>query len=260
MSTPRIKLIKSLDQSFPEELLEGLVDKYIEIKQQFYLGKFQPTELNAARFCEYVLRLLEFIDKGQYTPLAKSLNTSKIIGELPKNISLTNTVRQFIPNLVRVLLDVRNQRDVAHVGGEVSPNFSDSLFVVHSTDWIFTELIRHFYVCPIEEARRIVISLNETKLPVIGEFDGFLRVLDPNLAVKDKTLLLLYHKQPTSLSDANLLKWSEYSNSSRYKKVILKDLHQEVLVHYQGTMVTLTAVGIKYVESKFSNFLMGVNT
>jgi hypothetical protein len=249
MSITKSQLIASLNAKIPKEILEGILDEYQTIKHQFFLGKFQPTELNAARFCEYVLRLLEHTDTSTYTPIGTHLNSAKIIGEVAKNTSLQDTLRIFIPNVIRVLLDVRNKRDVAHVGGEVSPNFSDSVFVVHSVDWILTEVVRHFHVCSVDDARKIVNTINEVKIPIIAEFDGFVRVLNTSLGIQDKVLVILYYKQPSKVSEKSLLEWSEYQNSSRFKKDILKGLHKDAFIHYKDSFAQLTPSGILYVQN-----------
>lgn len=75
------------------------------------------------------------VDEGTgeqfFTPFETSLKSENIINRLSNNTSLPSTIRFLIPRLARVVLDVRNKRDVAHVGGEVNPNYSDSLFIVH---------------------------------------------------------------------------------------------------------------------------------
>ncbi|MGK7955533.1 MAG: hypothetical protein AB4063_09775 [Crocosphaera sp.] len=148
------------------------------------------------------------------------------------------------------MLDIRNQRDIAHVGGEVSPNYSDFLLVSHAADWILVELIRNYHTNSIDEARKIVESINETKIPVIVEIDDFVRVQNTTLKAEEKTLLILYHKQPNKVSDTDLIKWIKYSNSSRYKTKILKALDDEVLIHYDNGFCTILLKGIHYVENK----------
>ncbi|MGD2179818.1 hypothetical protein [Lusitaniella coriacea] len=252
MSIQRTKLEAALSTKLPKDILITLLDEYQKIKQQFFLRKFQPTELNAARFSECTLRLIEFLDTGNYTAFGTSLNTQKIISRVEKNTSLPEGIRFFIPRLTRVLLDIRNKRDVAHVGGEVSPNYSDSLLVSHSADWILVELIRNYHTNSIDEARKIVESITETKVPVIAEVDDFVRIQNTKLKTDEKTLLILYYKQPDKVSDADLRKWIRYKNSSRYRTEILKMLDNAALIHYENSFCTLLPKGIKYVEKNIT--------
>ena len=125
--------------------------------------------------------MIDFLDTGSYTAIGKQLDTQKIINRVTNNTGLPEGIRFFIPQVTRVLLDIRNKRNVAHVGGEVNPNYSDSVFVSHSADWILIELIRNYHINSIDEARKIVESINETKMPVIVEVDSFIRVQNTKL-------------------------------------------------------------------------------
>ncbi len=252
MSIQRSKLESSLSSQIPRDILITLLDEYQHLKQQFFLQKFQPTELNAARFSECTLRLIEFLDTGKYTPFGKQLNTQNIINHVNSNISLPDGIRFFIPQLTRVLLDIRNKRNVAHVGGEVNPNFSDSLFVSHAADWILIEIIRNYHTNNINEAKKIVDSINETKIPVIVEVDGFIRVQNTKLTGNQKTLLILYYKQPEKVKDTDLMKWIRYTNTSRYKTEILKSLDDEALIHYENSFCVILPKGIVHVEKNIS--------
>lgn len=252
MSIQRIKLESALSTKLPKDILIALLDEYQHIKQQFFLRKFQQTELNAARFSECVLRLIEFLDRGSYTPFGKQLNTQNIINSVINNTGLPEGIRFFIPQLTRVLFDIRNKRNVAHVGGEVSSNYSDSLFVSHSADWILVELIRNYHTNSIDEARKIVESINEIKIPIIVEVGNFIRIQNTKLKADQKTLLILYYKQPDRVSDGNLIRWLGYTNASRYRTEILKLLDDEALIHYEKGFCTLLPKGIIYVEKNIN--------
>ncbi|WNZ25437.1 hypothetical protein HJG54_22995 [Leptolyngbya sp. NK1-12] len=252
MSVQKSQIESALSAQLPKDIITELLNEYQHIKQQFFLRKFQPAELNAARFSECVLRLIEFLDTGNYTPFGKQLNTQNIINRISNNTGLPEGVRFFIPQLTRVLLDIRNKRNVAHVGGEVNPNYSDSLLVSHSADWILIELIRNYHTNSIDEARKIVESINEAKIPVIVEVGSFVRVQNTKLKADQKTLLILYYKQPDKVSDADLIKWIKYSNASRYRTEILKVLDDEALIHYENGFCTLLPKGIIHVEKNIS--------
>ena len=257
MSISESALLTSLQAHLPRDVLTELLKEYKLIKQQFFLNKFQPAELNGGRFAECALRLLEFVDQGSFTPFGTQLNSENIINRLPNNVALPNTIRFFIPRLTRVVLDVRNKRDVAHVGGEVNPNYSDSLFIVHSADWILTEIVRHYHACSVDQAAAIVSTLNEVQVPIIDEINGFVRVLDTSLKTADKVLVILYSKQPDSVAEGDLRKWIEYKNSTDFKKKILNVLHKDALIHFEQGVCVLTKKGILYVEkSTPSNILL----
>lgn len=167
---------------------------------------------------------------------------------IENNTTLHDSLRYYIPRLLVVLLDVRNRRDVAHVGGDVNPNLSDALFVAHTTDWIMTEIVRVYFQCPINEAQRVANSLNETRVPIIANVDGFLRVQNTDLSPEKKALAILYYKYPHKVRDSDLQKWVRYANITHFKNNKLKPLDTDALIHYEDGFCTLLDKGKLYVE------------
>lgn len=252
MSITKDEIVRALTPSLPMEVVIHMLEDYQEIKQQFFLRRFKPSELDAGRFAESVLRLLEFRDIGDYTPYGKQIDSEKIIRRVENNISLMEAERFLIPRQARVLLDIRNKRNVAHPAGDVDPNFSDSVFIVHGADWILTELIRLYYTCSIDEARRIVDSINQVSIPIVADIDGFIRIQDADMDARKKTLVILYHKDPDKVSDIDLAKWLKYKNVSRLRKELLPRLDDECLIHYQNGKCALLPNGKLYLEKNIS--------
>jgi hypothetical protein len=250
MSVTRSEIEAALCQSLPTEVVSALLDEYVSIKKQFFLKNFRPSELNAARFSECVLRLIEFLIMGSYTPFGTKLGSDKIINKAKDATQLPEGIRFYTLSLVRVLLDIRNRRNVAHTGGEVDPNYSDSLFVSHAADWIMTELVRNYHTVDIDEAREIVESINKSPIPVVVETDEFVRVQNAKLSLEKTLLLILYHKYPKSVFFYDLYTWTKHmpkSNSTSVRDCLDK-LNEKSLVHPVGSSFVLLPSGIKYVE------------
>jgi hypothetical protein len=254
MSLLESTIINSLKTKLPEDVLIELVKEFKQIKLHFMLMKWRPSELNCARFGECVLRLLQHINGDPITPFGTTANSEKIISRIENNTIIDDGVRFLIPRLVRVVLDFRNKRDVAHVATVVDPNEADSLLVLTSSSWIFAEIIRNYHSVSIDEATKIVRSIVETNLPIVNDFDGFVRILDTSLTATEKTLVSLYYKQPEKVKDTDLFKWTEYGIIGNYKSKILKPLHQNALVHYENSFCALTTKGISDAEKIVSRF------
>lgn len=252
MSVTKAALIGILSSKIPVDIVTKMLDEYEHIKQQFFLRRFQPSELNGARFGECILRLLEHAESGTYTPFGTPLRSEQILRQVESNSNLSETLRFFVPRLTRVILDVRNRRDVAHVGAAVNPNYSDALFVVQASDWILTELVRLFHASSIDQAQRIVDSVNEIRIPIVAEVDGFIRVQNTDLDARQKALVVLYYKQPTKVRDSQLATWIQYGNASRFKNTILRKLDADALIHYEGGSCSLLPKGVNYVEKNVS--------
>lgn len=103
-------------------------------------------------------------------------------------------------------------------------------------------------MCSVENASRIVKAINEIHVPIVATVDGFIRVQNTSLNVKQKTLVIIYHKIPDKVLDTDLIRWTEYSNAHRYRTGILKELHNEALIHYQNGGCSLLPKGVVYVE------------
>lgn len=254
MSVNRSNIEAALAKTLPEEVVSALLDEYLNIKKQFFLRNFRPSELNAARFSEHTLRLVEFLNTGKYTPLAGQVAPNTVIGEAEKNTALPEGIRLHITRLTRVLLGVRNNRNVAHTGGEVDPNYSDSLLVSHGADWILVELVRNYHTNDIEEARKIVETINEIKIPVVAEVDEFVRVQNPDLSLEDTILVILYHKHPDGVLSSQLAYWTSYitSEDDTLVETVLQKLHQQCLIHCPHGFASILPRGIAYVEKNIS--------
>jgi hypothetical protein len=249
VSVSKSAVISAISPPLPRDIVTQLLDEYQHIKQQFFLRKFQPSELNGGRFGECVVRLIQWLDTGAYTPLGTSLgNTETILNHAHQNVTLPETARFYINRLTRVILDIRNKRDVAHVGGKVSPNYSDSLLVCQCADWILTDIIREYHTCPIDTARQMVANINEVHIPIVAEINGWIRIQDTKLDARKKTLVILYYKKPNKVQDSDLAKWIEYQNVPRYRTTVLKELHTEALIHYMSGQCELLPFGVQYVE------------
>ncbi|RZK36999.1 MAG: hypothetical protein EOO61_09580 [Hymenobacter sp.] len=249
MSLARNQVVAALSPALPSEVIEHLITEYQSIKQNFAFKRFRPTELDGGRFGECMLRLFQYFDSGTYTPFGTQVkNSDSIVNKMQNFTALDDSIRLFVPKLTQILMDVRNKRNVAHVGGNVDPSFSDSIFISHATDWILTELIRVYHSCSVDTASKMVRSINEIHVPIVASVDGFVRVQNTNLDNKQKVLVILYHKNPEKVSDINLIAWTEYGNSSRFKTSILKSLHDEALIHYQNGQCSLLPKGVVHVE------------
>jgi hypothetical protein len=109
-------------------------------------------------------------------------------------------VRQKTVPLVRLLLDFRNNRDVAHLGG-FDANGMDALFVMTSATWIMCELIRALGGYTMPEAQKIVDDLAIKEYPVIMERAGELFITHHNLGAKEQVLVWLTRNASASAEE-----------------------------------------------------------
>src|SRR5439155_23977972 len=125
------------------------------------------------------------------------------------------SVRVQIPRVLIALYEIRNNRGVGHVGGDVDPNLMDATVVVAMSKWIVAELIRVFHTVSTEEAQHMVEAAVERSLPIVWKVGDVLRVLKTKIAAKEKALILLYHSR-TWVQEESLCRYVEYSNASMF--------------------------------------------
>jgi hypothetical protein len=230
--------------SIPQGLRDELFKEYRSIIQNYSEHRWSPTELSAGRFCEVVYSVLEGCGSGTY-PLRAS-KPNDFVGACRRLEQNTNVPRSFqilIPRTLPALYEVRNQRGVGHVGGDVDPNHMDSTFVVAASNWILAELVRVFHVLSIEEAQQLVDAIAERRVPLIWQGDDVKRVLNPKIETRDQILLLIA-SSPGKVSVKDLRSWTEYKNSTRFVELLGK-LHSERMIEFSrsGSSVEILPPG-----------------
>ena len=122
--------------------------------------------------------------------------------------------------MLPALYEIRNNRDVGHVGGDVDPNFMDASYAVATASWIMGELIRVFHALDPRDARRAVDDLTQLKTPLVWIDEEVRRVLDPSMKLADQCLLLIASAGKTA-NLAKLALWTETSNRTYLRKIII---------------------------------------
>jgi hypothetical protein len=247
--------IPTLLPSIPQEFSIRLDKHYRKIKKNFLEGRYDPSELNGAKFCEVVLRILQWYTSPGHTFTRfgeKIKNFDQATREFENKSSFPDSIRFHIPKTLNVLYAVRNRRGVGHVGGDVDPNHMDALFVVSATDWILAELIRIFHNISTSEAQNVIEKIIARKMALVWEIEGRKRVLDPEMPYKNKVLILLYSEYPSPISDSLLFKWVEHSHISHFRVDILGSLHDDKLIEYdqETSKVYISPLGLKKVEEE----------
>lgn len=254
------KVRNDLQSTLPSELVDVLMSSYEQIKQNFYLGKHEPSELNGGKFVEACVRILQYAtDGGKYIPIAKQIPNviAKLRGfeQIPASAAI-DSYRIHMPRTLATVYNVRNKRGVGHLGGDVNPNKADASLVVACADWVMAELLRIHYQCSLEEAQARVDTLVQRRLVLVHDVGGMRRVLHPWLSLKDQTLLLLGSEYPNRVAESDLLAWTEAGNKWYFRKKVLGSLHSERLIEYQELeWCEILPPGLRYVESKYAEWL-----
>lgn len=227
------------------KLVRELLDAHAEAKRNYYLGGLRLTEVEGGRFCEAAFRILEQIAWNQFTKIGKQIDTDKLIERLrnlPSNAH-TESVRLHIPRALRLVYDIRNNRDAAHLADGIDPNKQDATLVVSAIDWVLAELIRLYHNISADAAHRVVDDIVERVAPIIQDFAGFLKVLNPSLGVSDFCLALLYHRGSSGATFAELETWVRPTMQKNLRRTLTSLDKEKDLVHFDGARFIITRRG-----------------
>ena len=234
----------------PVGLRDSLLAEYQNLVQNYMERRWSPAELSGGRFCEVVYCVLDGYGTGAYVQSpTKPSNMVDSCRQLEKRTQVPRSFQILIPRLLPALYEIRNNRGVGHVGGDVDPNHMDATGVLGLVNWIMAELIRVLNDVTVAEAQELVDSIAERRIPLVWESGSMKRVLDPHMPLEDM-LLVLISTSPISVDIDSLFEWSGYDNREFVER-LLKDFHWKRLVELSGDglSVQLLPPGAEYVAT-----------
>ncbi len=236
--------------SVPDALRDPLLGEFVQIVQNYLERRWSPSELSGGRFCEVVYTILEGYARSSY-PSAPSKPRDFVAAcrTLETHTHVPRSFQILIPRLLPALYEIRNNRGVGHVGGDVNPNHMDANAVLAISSWVMAELVRVFHGLSADEAQQVVDALVERRVPLVWTGEDVRRVLDPNLPLKDQVLLLL-GSSPSRIRLADLLSWCGYKDKGYFLR-LLRRMHRDRLVQLSAdeSSVQILPPGSKAVEA-----------
>jgi hypothetical protein len=241
-----------LKKSLPAKLVDELLAAYEDAKQNFYVGGLRLSEVEGGRFCEAAFRLLEHITTGKSTPLNKQLETDKLILVLSNLPSTTHSesIRIHIPRALRVVYDIRNKRDAAHLADGIDPNLQDATLVISVLDWIMAEFVRVHHGVTADQAQGIIDTLVTRQVPAIQDFDGFLKILNTSLKASEYVLLILYERGITGATYGEIESWVHPSMRANLRRTLRRLTDDQAYIHSARGKYLITRSGMAEVERK----------
>jgi hypothetical protein len=236
-------------KSIPDGLREPLLAEYREITKNYAEHRWNPSELSGGRFSEVVYTILDGHARGTYA--AKPSKPTSMIDAcrlLERNTHVPRSFQILIPRMLPALYEVRNQRGVGHVGGDVDPNHMDATVVLSTCNWIMAELVRVLHNLSTDDAQGLVDALAERTIPLIWSSGQMKRVLDPSMRLEDQ-ILLLTASAPSAITVMNLFVWVDYENKAYFMK-LLRQLHAErkIELSKDETRIEILPPGAKYIS------------
>jgi len=243
--------------NLPAELRKELIDCYQSIITNYAEARWEPAELNGGKFCEIVYSIVHGALIGTFPSRSKKpgnmVDACRALESLPATPNLVGnrSLRILIPRLLPYLYEIRNNRGVGHVGGDVDPNAADSTSVLATTSWVMAELVRVFHGMSLTDAQEVVDTLVSRNHPLVWSVDKTKRVLNPAIKKADQVLLLLYSE--SGWTDIEMLRgWVEYANKTNFKSKVLTPLHKARFIEYSQSngIARITPKGSGEVENR----------
>lgn len=242
----------------PTPLREELLKRYQEIAKNYIEHRWEPAELNGGKFAEVAFSIAEGAIAGSF-PLTVSkppnfLAACRALEQKPANSAIAGdrSLRVLIPRQLAALYEIRNNRGVGHIGGDVDANAMDAAVVFSSASWVLAEFVRIFHNVTTQEAQTAVNALSERAVPIVWVVPGtaLRRVLDKDLDAAEQTLVLLHTKQGW-VPEKDLFASVEYGRPDNYRKNVLRPLHDRRLLEFDATkkLVHVTPLGGKHAEA-----------
>lgn len=242
-----------LSSGLDAKLVRELLDAHSEAKRNFYLGGLRLSAVEGGRFCEAAFRLLEFITQGKFTALGKTLpSTDKLINDLAglDGSKFNDAVRLHIPRSLRLVYDIRNKRDAAHLADNIDPNLQDASLVIGVIDWVLAEFIRLYHNVPADEASKIVDGIVKRTAPVVQDFKGHLKVLNPALRVTEYCAVLLYQRGDEGALFSEIEGWVRPKMRANLRRALSRMVDEKDYLHFDGKRYFITRRGELFVEQE----------
>ncbi len=232
--------------------MHELLEAHAEAKRNYYLGGLRLAEVEGGRFCEAAFRLLEKIECGKFTALGKPLDSEKLISRLANLSSKAqpDSIRLHMPRALRLVYDIRNNRDAAHLADGIDPNLQDAILVIGVLDWVLAEFVRLFHNVSANEAQSIVNSIVARTTPIVQDFNGFLKILKPRLNTGDHCLVLLYQCGEKGATLEEMTRWVRPEMRANISRTLDRLVNKKDFLHFDGSRYLITRLGQHEVETR----------
>jgi hypothetical protein len=244
-------------EGIPAALRQPLLDSYNQIVRNYRERRWEPSELNGGKLCEVCYCILKGHVSGVFpakpskpSNMVDACNSLAKAGEFPRSIKIQ------IPRILIALYELRNNRNVGHVGADVDPNHMDATVVLSMSKWVMAELVRVFHETTTEDATDVVDAISDRTLPLLWKVGDRTRVLGAHLGAKEKMLALLFGS-PSAMSVRIIAESIEYKNLTQFRDAVLKPAHKADLIHFnmKSDTVELSPIGARFVETNISAFV-----
>jgi hypothetical protein len=217
----------------PDGLRDPLIEEFEQALAEYRASDWEKVGLKAGKFCEVAHCICAGHVAGIFPASAtkpSDFKTSCLSLEQHNKVKGRSLCIQ-VPRILLGLYELRNNRAIGHVSGEVSPNHMDAEFFLRGMKWVMAEFVRFFSQLPLDDSHALVEAVTARTFPIVWSTGDVRRVLEPAKSAGQKVLILLY-AEAKPVKVPLLQTWVEYKNATNFKRKVLQDLHKKALIHY----------------------------
>src|SRR5689334_13870919 len=131
----------------PPTLLDSFVNEYEQALAASQNRNWEIVGLKAGKLCEIIYSIVNGHIAGHFPEKpAKPRNMVEACQALAdaSTTKFSRSIRIQIPRILIAVYELRNNRNVGHVGGSVNPNDMDGEFFLRAIKWLVAEVVREF--------------------------------------------------------------------------------------------------------------------
>ncbi|MEM7628949.1 MAG: hypothetical protein AAF356_05955 [Planctomycetota bacterium] len=234
------------------------MDEFVSMEQRFIQRDWGIAELDGAKFCEVLARLLYQADAG-------TVSRSRSFGDCLSYLERDGVAHALVPRhdalhickSLRLVYKFRNQRGVAHISPNYTPSHMDARLVIEVVRWCMSESLRVLGQAEPEATAKMIRELLQFDVPAIGVYEDLLLVQRTDLSVQDELVVLLHYAGESGMSRRDLGRFSMGSPPSVTRALSrLAAAESRQVIQLPAGNYRLTDLGARYVREQLADKLL----
>ena len=196
-------IITKISPPLDTQLVELLMNEFIEMERRFVLQDWEPATLDGGQFSEILSRIIYHVDSGNLNKI-KSVDSCLSYIEDEKNSNSHNFPQRrtslHMCKVLRTIYKFRSQRGAVHIDPEYSANEIDSSMLISNVRWLMAEILRIFWTADRKEVANTIKEIVHYNVPAVLSVDNKYFVLRTDCTAEEEILLLLHKVGDSGLS------------------------------------------------------------
>lgn len=175
----------------PPTLRDPLIEEFEQALDEYRAADWEKVGLKVGKFCEIAYCICAGYATGTYASSpSKPGNFPQACRDLEQhNGAKGRSLCIQVPKVLAALYELRNNRAIGHVSGEIGPNHMDAELYLRGMKWIMGELVRNYSPLPLTDSHAIVEAVTARTFRMIWSSGDVRRVLAPAKTAGQKVLI-----------------------------------------------------------------------